>query len=314
MSVMNLRPERELFEEVAQIMGIAESFVEKDWYVTQIIGIIAGIQHDGFEVIFSGGTALSKAHQLLRRFSEDIDFRVSANRGLGTRKDRSAFKHQIVDALRQSGFSIENANVIARDENRFFSIDLTYDSYFPPTQALRPHILIEMTVRETQLPPSCLPVSSFVNNLAKRPPEVALIGCIDPVESAADKLSAIVWRIPDRVRGGQDDDPSLVRHIHDLAILKDLALSHSDFPALVATSMQQDLNRPKHNVLMTELPTQQKLQRMLDVLLGEHEYAREYERFVQGVSYATSRATPDFKKAVDALHSLIKALGSEAKT
>lgn len=42
MSVMNLRPNRELFEEIAQIMGIAQSFVEKDWYVVQIIGIIAG--------------------------------------------------------------------------------------------------------------------------------------------------------------------------------------------------------------------------------------------------------------------------------
>ena len=45
MSVMNLRPKRELIEEIAQIMGSAESFVEKDWYVVQIIGIIGGIQH-----------------------------------------------------------------------------------------------------------------------------------------------------------------------------------------------------------------------------------------------------------------------------
>ena len=64
---MNLRPNRELFEEIAQIMGIAQSFVEKDWYVVQVIGIIADIQHDDFEVSFSGGTAFSKAHKLLQR-------------------------------------------------------------------------------------------------------------------------------------------------------------------------------------------------------------------------------------------------------
>lgn len=314
MSVMNLRPERELFEEVARIMGIAESFVEKDWYVTQIIGIIAGIQHDGFEVIFSGGTALSKAHQLLRRFSEDIDFRVSVKKGRRTRKGRSAFKHKVVDTLRQSGFSIEDAHITARDENRFFSIDLTYDSYFPLAEALRPHVLIELTVRDTQRSPLFLPVSSFVNHLAKRPPEVARIGCIDPVESAADKLSAIVWRIPDRVRGGQDDDPSLVRHLHDLAILKDLALGHRDFPSLVAASMQQDLNRPKHDALIAGLPAREKFQRMLDVLEGDHEYALEYERFVQGVSYAAQGETPGFKEAIEALHRLIKVLDSGAET
>jgi hypothetical protein len=64
---MNLQAKRELFDEIAQIMGIAQSFVEKDWYVVQIVGIIASIQHDDFEVIFSGGTALSKAHKLLQR-------------------------------------------------------------------------------------------------------------------------------------------------------------------------------------------------------------------------------------------------------
>jgi hypothetical protein len=55
--------------------------------------------------------------------------------------------------------------------------------------------------------------------------------------------TAIVWRIPDRVRGGQDDDPFLVRHIHDLAILKDAALQHGDFSGLVATSAQSAVNQ-----------------------------------------------------------------------
>lgn len=49
MSVMNLRPKRELFEEIARIMGVAQPFVEKDWYDVQIIGIIAGIRHDDFD-------------------------------------------------------------------------------------------------------------------------------------------------------------------------------------------------------------------------------------------------------------------------
>src|SRR2546428_6215986 len=229
MSVMNLRPERELFEEIAQVMGIDQSFVEKDWYVVQIIGIIAGIQHDDFEVIFAGGTSLSKAHKLLRRFSEDVDFRVQARKGRATRRSLSAFKRKVADAIRLGGFTVEDHQVKARDENRFFSIDLHYESYFPPGEALRPHILIELTAKDVQLPPLYLPVSSFVNDVAKRSPEVARIGCIDPVESAADKLSAIAWRIPDRARGGQDDDPFLVRHIHDLAILKDAALQHGAF-------------------------------------------------------------------------------------
>jgi len=305
---MNLRPKRELFEEIAQIMGIAQSFVEKDWYVVQIIGIIADIQDNNFEVIFSGGTALSKAHNLLRRFSEDVDFRVLEQKGRSTRTSRSAFWRKVVDALRLGGFTIEDHQVKARDENRFFSIDLLYESYFPPAEALRPHVLIELTVKNIQLPPRYLPVASFVNNVANHSPEIAHIGCIDPAESAADKLSAIAWRIPDRVRGGQDDDPYLVRHIHDLAILKDVALQHGAFSGLVATAMQHDGARPKNDVSISALSASDKFGRMMAVLQSDNEYAQEYKRFVSGVSYAAPEQTPSFTEALDVLRNLVKVL------
>lgn len=36
-SAMNERPEQELFEGVAEIKAIDAAFVEKDWFVTQVI-------------------------------------------------------------------------------------------------------------------------------------------------------------------------------------------------------------------------------------------------------------------------------------
>jgi hypothetical protein len=95
---------------------------------------------------------------------------------------------------------------------------------------LRPHVLIELTVKNIQLPPRYLPVSSFVNDVAKHSPEIAHIGCIDPAESAADKLSAIAWRIPDRVRGGEDDDPYLFAIFTILPFLKTQRFSMGPFP------------------------------------------------------------------------------------
>ena len=41
MSVMNQRPEKEVFEEVALLKSIDPSFIEKDWFVTQIIAVLA---------------------------------------------------------------------------------------------------------------------------------------------------------------------------------------------------------------------------------------------------------------------------------
>ena len=82
-----------------------------------------------------------------------------------------------------------------------------------------------------------VPVASFVATAPKAAPEV---------ESAADKLSALAWRILDRVRGGPYDDPSVVRHIHDLAILKDRAITNDKFSPLVLASMQADATRAKN--------------------------------------------------------------------
>lgn len=305
MSVTNARPDKGLFIDVAAQKGMKESFVEKDWLVTQVIRTIKGIDQKGFEVVFSGGTALSKAHGLLFRFSEDVDFRVLVQPELRTRKNLSLFKRAVLESLRVDGFTIENHHVKARDENRFFSIDLEYETVFPREDALRPHIQIEMTARDIQLPHMVLPVSSFLNELARHPPEVTAISCIDPVESAADKLSAIAWRISDRVRGDQYDDPSIVRHIHDLAMLKDRALAHADFARLVEKSMRDDDGRAKNDLSLEGMAISEKLDKMLDVLKADTLYPDEYRRFVEDVSYAESGRTPDFESAIQAVRALV---------
>lgn len=62
---MNEAPAKEIIEEVASEFVIDPAFVEKDWYVTQVIQIMSAFSYEDFTLIFSGGTALSKAHQLL---------------------------------------------------------------------------------------------------------------------------------------------------------------------------------------------------------------------------------------------------------
>ena len=44
--------------------------IEKDYYVTEALRIIAGASD---KVIFKGGTSLAKGWNLIQRFSEDID-------------------------------------------------------------------------------------------------------------------------------------------------------------------------------------------------------------------------------------------------
>ena len=50
--------------------GLRPAILEKDYYVTEALRIVAGA---GEQVIFKGGTSLAKGWNLIERFSEDID-------------------------------------------------------------------------------------------------------------------------------------------------------------------------------------------------------------------------------------------------
>src|ERR1700709_865173 len=138
---MNAPPEKNIIEEVASIKGISESFVEKDWYVTQVIKKVAEITYQDFQIIFTGGTALSKAHNLILRFSEDVDFRVIApsleNESKSKqRKILSDFKETIITSLK-TAFQINEDKIFARNENQFIAIEINYPTLFPRADALR---------------------------------------------------------------------------------------------------------------------------------------------------------------------------------
>jgi hypothetical protein len=62
----------------AQTTGLNEQFVEKDYYVTEVLRIVADAY--GEKVIFKGGTSLSKGWSLIDRFSEDVDLFVDPAR------------------------------------------------------------------------------------------------------------------------------------------------------------------------------------------------------------------------------------------
>jgi hypothetical protein len=73
---MKLHKNRVLFRDAivatAQTIGIPEIYVEKDYWVTLVLFLIFK-DEVGKEIVFKGGTALSKCNNLIERFSEDID-------------------------------------------------------------------------------------------------------------------------------------------------------------------------------------------------------------------------------------------------
>ena len=59
------------------VPGLTEQLIEKDYFVTELLRIVA--TRFPTQAIFKGGTSLSKAWGLIRRFSEDVDLFVDPN-------------------------------------------------------------------------------------------------------------------------------------------------------------------------------------------------------------------------------------------
>lgn len=187
-------PDIETLGRVAGALGVDEAFVEKDWFVVQAIQVLIGLGDEDLTPVFSGGTSLLKGHKLIKRFSEDIDFKLTLSdafkaKSQGQRKSHlSRFKKGLVAAWKELGFT--NFNVEAGSGNAFIRIEMDYPSVLEPHDSLRPHILAELSAKPPRLDPHDCALTSFVAQFHGDPPEVASIPCVDPIETAADTCAS----------------------------------------------------------------------------------------------------------------------------
>lgn len=63
---------RELINHTAEARGIQPRFIEKDYWLTTLLHALSRSPHRHL-VVFKGGTSLSKAYNIIQRFSEDAD-------------------------------------------------------------------------------------------------------------------------------------------------------------------------------------------------------------------------------------------------
>ena len=63
------------FQQVDESMGLQAFSVEKDFWVCWTLRELFTLSGIGEHLTFKGGTSLSKAWKLIRRFSEDIDLK-----------------------------------------------------------------------------------------------------------------------------------------------------------------------------------------------------------------------------------------------
>lgn len=91
----------DLFRAAAETLGYSPAIVEKDFWVCWTLRRVFALPDPPADILFKGGTSLSKAFGVLDRFSEDIDL-VLDRHGLGFTDERDPASPELSRKKRQS--------------------------------------------------------------------------------------------------------------------------------------------------------------------------------------------------------------------
>lgn len=139
------------FRLVADFFGFAGTApVEKDLHVVRAIAAIAAIDATPFTLVFGGGTALTRAHRLVRRMSEDVEFKIvpkpAAPVSRSTlRQQCDILRNRVTAALLDAGFEFypnDPAQTRARNENSYIIFELPCKPLASAADGLRPKSLL----------------------------------------------------------------------------------------------------------------------------------------------------------------------------
>lgn len=93
----------ELVARAAKRYALAEAFVVKDYFIYLALKLIT---RENPEIVFKGGTCLSKCHNAISRFSEDVDLGLEVEHA--TEGQRKRMKAAVTHAVEEMGLAIEN--------------------------------------------------------------------------------------------------------------------------------------------------------------------------------------------------------------
>lgn len=226
---MKLHENKKLFEDAvvatSQKLGIKEIFVEKDYWVTLALHVVF---HSDFssQAVFKGGTALSKCHKLIQRFSEDIDLVVlrseSETDGQMKKKIKALSKvlESVLPEIQVDGLTNKMGNIrkTVHEYPKLFKGDFGQ---------VRPYVVLESTWLGNFDPYSTMLVGSYIadmmmaNGQQKLMEEYNLL----PFElNVLDKRRTFCEKIMSLVRFSHQRNPyaalaDKIRHIYDLHMM-----------------------------------------------------------------------------------------------
>lgn len=264
-----------LFEQVilrvAEDTGIEASIIEKDYYVTLFLQqIVAQVPN----IIFKGGTSLSKCYKLINRFSEDIDLNIETETH-PTEGQRKKLKEAIVSVIDEFGFTLTNPDQVRsrRDYNRYI---VDYPTIFS-TSYLKEHLIVETAVYIKAYPYKRMPASSLIYDYLVRNGYADIIDQYDlqpfelNVQAAERTLVDKVFALGDYYLSGAVHEHS--RHVYDIYKLLDVVSLDGSMKKLVQSVREE--RKPHVNCRSAKDGTD--MNALLQEIVDKAVYKQDYE-------------------------------------
>lgn len=265
---------KEIIETVARELGKSEQMVEKDTIQSMFLFELAKSE---LPFVFKGGTSLSKAYNLVDRFSEDID--LSMNRR-PTQSERVKSKELIIEIAENLGLVLSNSEEIRSryDYNKYV---FKYDSLF---SVIPLEIIIETSYYQSVYPVDKHVVGSFVGRFCLErsiilpvPFEAAEV--MMNVQSIERTFVDKVFAVCDyKIQNMQDRDS---RHLYDICkLLREVELNEEldKLIDMVRDDRMQSKNNPSAQ-LEYIIPD------MLKEIIRSRFYEPDYKNVTQKLLY-----------------------------
>lgn len=226
---MNLHVNKTLFRDAilatSQAYGIREAYVEKDYWVTLALHRIF---HSALadQAVFKGGTALSKCHKVINRFSEDVDLVVL--RGAG--ETDSQLKQKIRSISKIVADTIPEITIEGLT-NKMGNIRKTVHAYEKHYSGVlgqvREHIVLEITWLGHYEPYTQEKVTSYIADMMQAQGQQEIIKQYSLQPFTVQVLSmtrTLCEKIMSLVRFSRQENPysglsNKIRHIYDIHLL-----------------------------------------------------------------------------------------------
>ena len=188
-------------------MGYPDYAVEKDWWVTEILRVL-GSMPVSENMVFKGGTSLSKAWGVINRFSEDIDLAINrehfgfkgdiSRTQVGRLRDASChyltgeFIEDFQKAIDDFGLGVKPVPIdVETPDKDPVKIEIEYEPVVGYPAYIKPRVLVEIGSRSMMEPSRDVALSSYVEQTNSNLPFVELpvvFPTVTPERTLIEKL------------------------------------------------------------------------------------------------------------------------------